>query len=204
MKKIRTRLTYANVAASLALFIALASGTAYAANELGKESIGTKQLAKEAVTPAKLSKSSKKALKGARGPKGATGARGATGQKGSTGMQGARGPEGRQGSAGPRGLPGENATNLWVAVNIEEGAERGKGVEIAEPIATGKWLVTFERNVSTCGFEVTTGSIKPSTEALAGLAGAAPSTTDPDAVVVWTANGSGAFKNYDFYLAVFC
>jgi len=56
MRRVRDRLTYANVIATLCLVLVLGGGTAYAAVELGKESVGTNQLKKDAVTPAKLSK----------------------------------------------------------------------------------------------------------------------------------------------------
>lgn len=46
----RDRLTYANITATLALFIAVSTGGAYAANELGKRTVGPKQLKREAVT----------------------------------------------------------------------------------------------------------------------------------------------------------
>lgn len=50
MKRLRRHATYSNVAASLALFLALTTGGAYAASQLGKNSVGKKQLRKEAVT----------------------------------------------------------------------------------------------------------------------------------------------------------
>ncbi len=50
MKSVRKRLTYANVMSSIAVFLVLAGGTAFAASQLGKESVGTKQLKKEAVS----------------------------------------------------------------------------------------------------------------------------------------------------------
>jgi hypothetical protein len=55
MKKIRERVTYANVVATLALFLAL-GGAAYAATKLPKNSVGTKQLKKNSVTGAKVKK----------------------------------------------------------------------------------------------------------------------------------------------------
>jgi hypothetical protein len=54
--KIRGKLTYANVVASLALFIAIGGASAFAATELGKNSVGSKQLRKNAVTAAKIKK----------------------------------------------------------------------------------------------------------------------------------------------------
>jgi hypothetical protein len=53
MQKLRPRLTYANVIATLALFFALAGG-AYAATQLPKNSVGSKQLKKNSVTAAKI------------------------------------------------------------------------------------------------------------------------------------------------------
>jgi hypothetical protein len=51
----RKHLSYANVVASIALFVALGGG-AYAATQLPKNSVGTKQLKKNAVTGKKLKK----------------------------------------------------------------------------------------------------------------------------------------------------
>ncbi len=55
---IRKHLTYANVTATLALFIALGMGSAYAAQQLAPKSVGAKQLRPGAVTADKLRKKS--------------------------------------------------------------------------------------------------------------------------------------------------
>ena len=91
MKRLRSKITYANVVASLALFVALAGGTALAASQLEKESVGTKQLAKEAVGLSKIKKGAKESLKGQTGPAGQKGATGATGPQGIKGDPGANG-----------------------------------------------------------------------------------------------------------------
>jgi hypothetical protein len=54
MKRLRSKLTYANVIATLALFLVLAGGSAFAAGKLGKNSVGTKQIKNNAVTTAKI------------------------------------------------------------------------------------------------------------------------------------------------------
>jgi hypothetical protein len=55
MKCLRGKLTYANVVATLALIVALAGGTAFAASKvLPKNSVGTKQIKNKAVTGAKI------------------------------------------------------------------------------------------------------------------------------------------------------
>jgi hypothetical protein len=53
VKRFRPRLTYANVMATIAVFIAL-GGASYAATKLPKNSVGTKQLKANAVTTAKI------------------------------------------------------------------------------------------------------------------------------------------------------
>jgi hypothetical protein len=86
------------VVALIALFVALGGG-AYAALKPPKNSVGSTQLKKGAVTPTKLSPATKKAFSKP-GPKGETGA---------------RGPEGPRGDAGPKGdagAPGSGATIL--------------------------------------------------------------------------------------------
>jgi hypothetical protein len=88
MHRITSRLTYANVIATLALFLVLAGGTAFAASQFGKESIAGRALKKESIGPAKLSKAAKKTLQGPAGPSGPRGATGATGAAGQPGPAG--------------------------------------------------------------------------------------------------------------------
>jgi hypothetical protein len=54
MKRLRSKLTYGNVVATLALFLVLAGGSAFAASKLAKNSVGTKQIKNNAVTGAKI------------------------------------------------------------------------------------------------------------------------------------------------------
>src|ERR671927_187601 len=79
-----------NAVAYLALFVAL-GGTSYAAIKLPANSVGTKQIKRKAVTPAKLSASTIKRFKG---------------QKGDTGARGPQGEQGIQGIQGVQGIPG--------------------------------------------------------------------------------------------------
>jgi hypothetical protein len=85
MNRLPSKLTYANVVASLALFVALAGGTAFAASQFEKESIPPKAFKKESIGPGKLTKAAKAALTGAVGPKGATGPQGPQGPAGAAG-----------------------------------------------------------------------------------------------------------------------
>ena len=81
MRLVREKFTFANVVACLALFVAL-GGVSYAALQLPKNSVGSKQLKKKAVTPAKLSPSAKLALTGSIGPVGPQGKEGPRGPQG--------------------------------------------------------------------------------------------------------------------------
>ena len=61
MKQVRKRLTYANVMSSIAVFLVLGTGAAFAA--LGKNTVGTKQLKRNAVKVGKLAPEAVKAGK---------------------------------------------------------------------------------------------------------------------------------------------
>lgn len=54
MNALRSRLSYANVVATVALVLALGGASAFAATQLGKNSVGAKQLKKNAVTGEKV------------------------------------------------------------------------------------------------------------------------------------------------------
>jgi hypothetical protein len=123
--------------------LVIGGGTAYAATEmLPNGSVGTKQLKKEAVTPAKLSKASKAALIGPQGPKGDTGA---TGPQGAVGKEGAPGKEGSPGKEGPQG-PG--------AITVEETATSTlqvlgtfSGVEVLDACSGGNAFIQLQQSV---------------------------------------------------------
>jgi hypothetical protein len=117
LMRLRRKLTYANVVASLALALALAGGTAYAATQvLPKNSVGTKQLKNGAVTKAKIAPGVLGMGAGATGPAGEQGATGATG------------PAGGPGSSGTPGAPGT------IAGPLPSGeSEQGQFVAFADP-----------------------------------------------------------------------
>ena len=82
--RMRRRLTYANVIATLALFLALNVG-AYAAFKIPPNSIGSAELKNKAVTPKKVSPSAIKLFRGKKGEKGSEGAKGLPGAAGAQG-----------------------------------------------------------------------------------------------------------------------
>jgi hypothetical protein len=86
-RRLRPHLSYANVVASLAMFVAL-GGASYAALRLPPGSVGTAQLKNHAVTLSKLGRAARGALRGKPGPPGPGGPRGPTGPKGPQGPPG--------------------------------------------------------------------------------------------------------------------
>jgi hypothetical protein len=106
----RPRLTYANVVATLALFLVLGGG-AYAAATLPRHSVGARQLKRGAVTSKAVRNHTlrRRDLAGGvlqAGPRGPAGPRGAAGATGGTGRAGAAG------SPGASALMGNSTTPL--------------------------------------------------------------------------------------------
>jgi hypothetical protein len=92
MSKLRSGLTYANVMATFAVFIALGGG-AYAALRLPANSVGAKQIKKNAVNSSKVANGSLLAgdFKAGQLPAGAQGPQGIAGPKGAAGDPGTNG-----------------------------------------------------------------------------------------------------------------
>ncbi|HET6997350.1 MAG TPA: hypothetical protein VFI03_02085 [Solirubrobacterales bacterium] len=94
----RRHLSFANVTAVLALFVAL-GGVSYAAVVLPKNSVGTKQLKPSSVTSAKVADGSLQRgdFKAGQFPANPPGPKGAKGEKGEKGERGEPGPTGEPG-----------------------------------------------------------------------------------------------------------
>ena len=118
LARVLTRLSYANVVASLALFVAL-GGSAFAAVQLSKGQVKTRHLAKSAVKAKKLAPNAVTSGKVRNGSLRAkdfrtgelvAGASGAQGPKGDTGATGATGPFPDGNLPGGKTLRGEYAS----------------------------------------------------------------------------------------------
>jgi hypothetical protein len=90
MREFREKLTYANVVSTLCLFLLLGGGAAFAASKLPRNSVGPKQIRKNAVNSGKVRNHSLRAADFKQGqlpagPKGDPGLRGVPGPKGDPG-----------------------------------------------------------------------------------------------------------------------
>ncbi len=135
MKKNFGKLTYANVMATIAVFLALGGATAFAAAQLAKNSVGTKQIKKNAVNSAKVKNHSLKAVdfKNGQLPKGEKGDTGATGSQGPAGPALTGGASDGSGSVGPVGSS--------FMTSLSEGIE-----------TTGQLVLPFEGRITANGF----------------------------------------------------
>ncbi len=148
MKTIRSKLTYANVMSTIAVFLLLGGGAAFAASKLAKNSVGTAQLKNGAVTSSKVKSGSLLASNFAAGqlPAGPQGPKGETGREGGEGEPGQRGVQGERGESGQNGEPG--ATNIVTRYGNEnalpDGAEGSSYAEckMGESVVGGGWDFT--------------------------------------------------------------
>ena len=176
--RIRPKLTYANVMATLAMFVAL-GGTSFAAVKITGRSIkdgtvSSKDIKNNDVRSRDVRNGSllSKDFKGGQLPSGPVGPRGAAGPRGATGPQGPRGPQGVAGRNGTNGINGTNGTN---GTNGRDGATvvmraRGSGDQrgnpggaVSYPISNNTWVqeghesdsilvqVTFFEPTDSCG-----------------------------------------------------
>jgi hypothetical protein len=198
MDFLRRHLTYANVAATLALFLGL-GGAAYAATQLPKNSVGTKQLRNGAVTAAKIAKKTRNQLRGSRGPAGPQGPQGKTGRQGPKGATGAKGAQGSAGKNGENGTGpafesvSKPATPTVVTGPIQVAAltlGAGSYATSGEVVAKSTAAATITCTLSGGGEAIATipagGSQTLSLSALRGLGGAG------SAVVTCSAEGGPA------------
>ena len=126
----RFRPTYANVVATLALFIAL-GGSSYAALKLPANSVTSAQVKNGSLL--------KKDFKAGQLPKGAKGAKGAKGDKGAPGDRGATG------AAGPAGLAGAAGTaRAYAQVTAAGLVDVSKGITVATHPIPGWYCLAFD------------------------------------------------------------
>jgi hypothetical protein len=180
------RLSYANVVATLALFIAL-GGTSYAAIKLPKNSVGSTQIKTGAVHTGEIfngtirlgdmSKSAQAALRGQTGP---------------------------QGPAGPAGPP---AMRHFATVSSAGGFIHGDANHGGRT-GIGTYTVGFAESVGSCAFDATIGTADPTVAPL-GRAQVSVVESNVNGAKIYDAgvqtyDASGAPADLPFHLIVAC
>ena len=140
LQRLRARLTYANVTATLALFIAL-GGTSYAALRLPRNSVGPTQIRTGAVSSSEIRDRSVRLRDLSVSTR--------------TSLKGQSGPQGPQGSQGPAGAP---AAKYFAAVSAAGAFVRGNATSGGRAGSTGSYVVGFADSVSSCAYSATLGS----------------------------------------------
>ena len=121
-------LTYSNVVASLALFIAL-GGTSYAITKLPRNSVASPQVKDGSLQPRDLAASARGA--GPRGPRG---------------PEGPRGPDGARGAQGERGPVSVRFAKPAANVAMSTVAGQPRLVRRMDNVPAGAWLLRFDGN----------------------------------------------------------
>ena len=182
LDRFKPRLTYANVTATLALFIAL-GGSSYAALQLPRNSVGPTQIRAGAVRTSEvrdrsvrlrdISPSARTALRGREGP---------------------------TGPVGPQGPAGTSATRFFAAVSATGSFVRGNATSGGRAGSPGSYVVGFAEPVSGCAYTATLGT----TDSSAAGIGHVAVRDDGGRVGVQTFDASGTAVDLPFHLLVAC
>ena len=195
MSRIRSHLSYANVMATVAVFIAL-SGTSYAVTQLPRNSVGPKQIRSGAVGATEIHTSAvrSKDIKDRGVALRDISARARNSLRGQTGPTGAQGP------------PGPPVATLSAAVLSGGNFARSQGTasEVSNHANTGIYRVDFTRDVTAC-YAIATISRSPTQTASGEIAAEMGSGAgDRNSVYVYTGDSSGALSDRPFHLIVTC
>ena len=175
--KLRARLTYANVTATLALVLA-AGGTSYAALSLPRNSVGSAQIRRGAVGTSELRN------------------RGV--HLGDIASSTRRALRGRAGPAGPAGAP---AAKYFAVVAPNGDFLRGNATSGGHTVqSSGIYTVGFAQSVSACAYSATLGSA----DGTAVVPGRITVTDAGGRVEVHTFDANGNPADVPFHLIVAC
>jgi hypothetical protein len=197
LRKLRSQLSYANVAATIALVLAVGGSTAYAA-----AIIGTSDIRYHAVTGSKVdfnaitaSKVRNSSLSGKDLRDGSlTTADVRDGSLRSQDFAAGQVPKGEKGDKG------DPATSIFGTVSAAGALVNGKGVTAVSPGEPGVYSVTFGQDVSKCAF---VGTVATAGADDGGTVTAAPGGT-PQQATFRTRDTAGAAAQRPFQFAVYC
>jgi hypothetical protein len=183
----RSGSSYANVTATLALFVAL-GGTGYAAVQLERNSVGSKQIRSKAVGASELKR-------------GAVTSRAIRQRAVKLGDISAGARESLRGATGPQGPAGPAGVTYRAAVPRGGTVARGNAVGAAHQGGTNEYRVTFNRDVSECVAAATLATVNAPDEPAAGRI---TLRHEGAQVVVKTFNAAGAPAEQPFNVVVAC
>jgi hypothetical protein len=183
MEWLSTHLSYANVAATLALAVAL-GGTSYAAFSLPRNSVGHRQLQAGAVRSREV-KNESLALK----------------DLSIAARRALRGTQGVPGPAGPTGQAGPAAIQFFATFTSSGARVAGNSTYGGSGGAIGSYKVGFTRSVAGCAYTATLGTTDTSTVSPGRITVGA----NPDgSVAVYTYDVNGNPTDLPFHVLVAC
>jgi hypothetical protein len=191
---VRARTTYANVTATLALFIAL-GGTTYAAATLPHNSVGSSQLKSNAVTASKIRAGAVASSE----IKDRSITLGDISPSARTSLRGAQGVQGAPGAAGAPGISDQAA--------ISQGGLKTAGNARGASHTTGnEYTVEFTHDVSACVYSATLAAVNDGSTVEQPPAGgtATVASAGSSNVLVKTYDATGAAVESPFHLVVSC
>lgn len=193
IRRTRMKLTYANVVASLALFIAL-GGSSYAALKLPRNSVGSAQIRAKAVGASELasrSVTSRTINDRSVGIDDISTRAKAT-------LRGRQGPIGATGPAGPSGV------TFSAAVGVSPLQVRGTALGVNRTAGSNEYAVQFPRNVDACVATATLATVEGGGTPVDPPAGRITVAHTAGNVVVRTFDAAGAATALPFNVLVAC
>jgi hypothetical protein len=196
LRKLRSQLSYANVAATLALVVAIGGGTTYAASQIRASDIGY-----HAVTGSKVNFNAITASKVRNSALSGRDLRDNSIRTEDVRNGTLRAEDFAAGALpkGEKGDKGDPATSLHCTVSAAGALTNGQGVTAVSPGAAGVYTVTFNQDVSNCtviGTVATTGADD------GGTVTGAPSAAQQ--VTFRTRDTAGVAAQRPFQFALFC
>ena len=190
MRQLRERVTYANVTATLALFVAL-GGTSYAVSQLPSNSVGSRQIRRGAVGPSEL-RSSAVSSRSIRDR--------------SVGLRDIASParSALRGAKGDQGPPGASAVAYRAVINSGGSAVRGNATTASHQGGSGLYTIAFDRDVSACVATATLSQAQNGPTVESPPAGRVTVGVDGPRIAVRTFDADGSVRDLPFSLLVSC
>jgi hypothetical protein len=190
VNRIKQRLSYANVTATLALFVAL-GGTSWAALSLPRNSVGSAQIRTGAVGTSELRRSAVRS----------TDIKDRTIRLADVGLAARAALNGAKGDPGAPGPQGASATPYFAVVNSAGQFVRGNATTGGHTaIGSGTYTVGFARSMNGCAFTATLGT----PDATPVSPGRITVHQQGDQIRVQTFDAAGAPADLPFHVIVAC